>query len=209
MKLYDCATAPSPRRARIFIAEKGLDIPMHEINLREGEQFADWFKEKNPCCTVPALELDDGTCIPETMSICRYLEAEHPEPALFGRTSLEQAEITFWNRRVESEGMMGIAEALRNRAGGFKNRAMTGQLGLSQIPELAERGRLRAEHFMGVLDARLQDSEFVGGAAFSIADITALVFVDFAAWVKLVPGDELTNLKRWHEAVSARPSATA
>lgn len=207
MKLYDCATAPSPRRVRIFIAEKGLDIPKHEVDLRAGEQLSDWFRMKNPCCTVPVLELADGTCISETMAICRYLESQYPQPPLLGRTALEQAEFTAWNRRVENEGLMGIAEAFRNRSPGFKNRAMTGATNIAQIPELAERGRLRAENFMQVLDERLAQVPFVGGEVFGLPDITALVFVDFAAWVKLTPGEDRPALLRWHKLVSAREGA--
>lgn len=207
MKLYDCATAPSPRRVRIFIAEKGLDIPKHEVNLREGEQLSDWFKAKNPTCTVPVLELDDGSCITETMAICRYLESQYPEPPLLGRTPLEQADVTVWNRRVESEGLMGIAEAFRNSSPGFKNRAMTGADNIAQIPELAERGRARAERFMHVLEGRLADNRYVSGDEYGLADITALVFIDFAAWIKLAPGEDLSALVRWHETISQRPGS--
>lgn len=209
MKFYDCATAPSPRRVRIFVAEKGLDIPKHEVNLREGEQLSDWFKAKNPTCTVPVLELEDGTCLTETMAICRYLESQYPEPPLLGRTALEQADITAWNRRVESEGLMGVAEAFRNRSPGFKDRAMTGADNVAQIPALAERGRLRAERFMQVLEQRLADTPYVSGGEYGLADITALVFVDFAAWIKLVPGDDLAALAQWHQTVSQRPGSVA
>ena len=209
MKLYDCAPAPSPRRARVFIAEKGLNIPIQQVNLSEGEQFSDWFKEKNPACTVPVLELDDGACLTETMAICRYLEELHPEPALMGRTPIERARITTWNRRVEQDGYMAIAESFRNKAKGFRGRAVTGDIQVDQIPALIERGRQRALAFFDVLDQRLADREFMMGDEYTLVDISALICVDFASWIKLEPGDDRAHLKRWHEAVSARPSASA
>lgn len=209
MKLYDCAPAPSPRRARMFIAEKGLDIPTQQVDLQQGEQFSDWFKEKNPACTVPVLELDDGTCITESMAICRYLEEMHPEPALMGRTPIERARITTWNRRVEQDGYAAVAESFRNKVEGFRGRAVTGDIQVDQIPQLIERGRQRAAAFFDTLEQRLVGREYLMGDEFCLVDISALICVDFAAWIKLTPGDTRPELNRWHEAVSARPSATA
>ena len=208
MKFYDCKTAPSPRRVRIFIAEKGLDIETVEVDLRSGEQFGDAFTRLNPDCTVPVLELADGTCLTEVMGICRYLEAAHPEPPLFGRTPTEQGLVTGWNAKIEHQGLMAMAEAFRNSLPGFKGRALPGPVAHEQIPELAARGRERVAAFMAKLDARFADSEFVAGPDYSLADITALVFVDFATRAKLGPGDDATSLARWYDAVSSRPSAS-
>ena len=207
MKFYDCRTAPSPRRVRIFIAEKGLDIETVEVDLSSGEQFGEAFRRLNPDCTVPVLELDDGTCLTEVLGICRYLEAAHPEPPLFGRSPAEQGLVMGWNAKIEQQGLMAMAEAFRNSVPGLKGRALPGPAGYEQIPELAARGRERVAAFMARLDARLADSEYVAGADYSLADITALVFVDFAKRGKLGPGDDAAALARWHTAVSSRPSA--
>jgi len=209
MKLYDCATAPSPRRVRIYLAEKGIDVPKTEIDLRSGEHFKEPFASLNDRCDVPFLELDDGTGIGEPEAICRYFEAENPEPPMFGRTAKEQGLVSMWNHRIEMEGFMAIAEALRNKSSGFKGRALTGKVGYEQIPELAERGQKRTEVFFSNLNDLLSDRDFITGDAYTFADITAQAAVDFAAWLKIAPGDDQPHLKRWHEAVSARPSAKA
>lgn len=209
MKLYDCRTAPSPRRVRIFLAEKGLDVDTQQVDLRAGEQLGEAFRRINPDCTVPVLELDDGRRISEVIAICDYLENVHPAPALIGSAPAERAEVLMWNARLEQQGLAAIAEALRNTAKGLAGRALTGPDGCEQIPELAARGRQRAQAFFGRLDAHLGGREFVAGERFSMADITALVAVDFAAWVKLPLDPALANLARWHAAVSARDSARA
>ena len=207
MKFYDCASAPSPRRVRIFIAEKGLDIPVVEVDLRSGEQHGDAFAAINPHRTVPVLELDDGSRLINTAGICAYLEALHPQPALLGETPTEKACIAEAQWRVEMQGLMAVADVLRNRAKGFRGRALTGAAGFDQIPELADRGLRRIDLFFEELDAIVADRPFVAGGRYSIADITALVAVDFAGWVKKSLPDEAVNARRWHEAVSARPSA--
>ena len=207
MKFYDCAPAPSPRRVRIFIAEKGLDIPVVEVDLRSGEQHGDAFAAINPHRTVPVLELDDGSRLTNTAGICAYLEALHPQPALLGETPTEKACIAEAQWRVEMQGLMAVADVLRNRAKGFRGRALTGAAGFEQIPELADRGLRRIDLFFEELDAIVADRPFVAGDRYSIADITALVAVDFAGWVKKSLPDEAVNARRWHEAVSARPSA--
>jgi len=207
MKLYDCATAPSPRRVRIFLAEKGIEIPKVEVDLRNGEHLSAPFQEKNPWCTVPLLELDDDTFISETAAICGYLEALHPEPPLLGRDPRERALVTMWDRRCELDGFYAVSEVLRNKAKGLKGRALTGPHNVEQIPELVDRGRARVQHFFEALDAQLAKGEFLTGDSFTLADITALVTVDYAGWVKLTIPDELENAKRWHQAVSERPSA--
>ncbi len=207
MKFYDCAPAPSPRRARIFIAEKGLEIPVVQVDLRAGEQHADAFAAINPHRTVPVLELDDGSRITNTAGICAYLEALCPRPALLGETPAEKGHVAQMQWRMETQGLMAVGEVLRNRAKGFRGRALTGAVDFEQIPQLAERGLRRIDLFFEELDAILAESFFVAGDRFSIADITALVAVDFAGWVKKSLPDEAVHARRWHEAVSARPSA--
>ena len=151
MKLYDCQTAPSPRRVRIFAAEKGIDLEKVEIDLRAGEQFSDEFRKINPDCVVPVLELDDGTRITEVMGICDYLESIEPEPGLIGRTPLARARVLEWNAKVEQQGLLAMADLLRNAAKGFRDRALTGATEYAQIPELAERGHRRVIEFLGRL----------------------------------------------------------
>lgn len=207
MKFYDCQTAPSPRRVRIFIAEKGLDIPVVEIDLRNGEHLTEAYKKINPWCTVPALELDDGTVISEITACWRYLEEIQSDPPLLGVDSKDKALVEMWNRRMEFDGFYAVAEALRNSAKGMKDRALTGPVNVAQIPELAERGRARTERFLLTLNDILSDRQYVVGDRFSAADITAMVTVDFAAWVKIRPTDDLTNLNRWYTEVAARPAS--
>lgn len=209
MKFYDCATAPSPRRVRILIAEKELDIPTVQVDLRAGEHLTDEFKAINPHATVPVLELDDGTHLLDSNSISLYLDETFPEPNLMGRDAKEKAVIAGWNRFVEWDGLAAVAECLRNSAKGMKGRALTGPVSYEQIPELAERGRRRAEHFLTELNSRLTDSAFVAGDRFTIADITALVAVDFMKWIKLEPENSAHGLKRWHENASLRPGVVS
>jgi len=206
MKFYDCATAPSPRRVRVFIAEKGIEVPSAQVNLREGEQLGEEFRKLNPDCTVPVLELDDGTALTEVFAICQYLEESHPEPQLMGRDNRERALVTMWNAKIEQHGFAAIADMFRNKAKGFSGRAMTGPNDFAQIPELAERGRARTELFYDRLQERLADSEYVAGDTFTIADISAMVAIDFASWMKLEIG-ERPFLRRWYDTVSARPAS--
>ncbi len=210
MKLYDFPLSPSPRRARMFAAEKGLELEMVTVNIREMEQFEDSFRRISPNCTVPVLELDDGTLLTDSFSIWRYLEEIQPEPPMFGRTPLEKAVVEEWLRRVELEGYQACVEALRNGAERFKDRAVPGPVPFEQIPALAQRGHKRIQLFFETLDKRLAESQYVAGPDFTAADIHALITVDFAAGaVQETPSDELTALKGWYENVSARPSAKA
>lgn len=209
MKLYDCHTAPSPRRVRIFAAEKGIELDKVELDLTTGEQLGEAFREINPDCVVPVLELDDGTRLTEVNAICQYLEELKPEPALFGNTPLERASAIEWNAKAEQQGLVHMRDAFRNATKGLQGRALTGPTNYEQIPELAERGRKGTIEFMKRLEQRLDESEFLAGDRYSIADITAMVFVDFAAWIKIGIPDDATNLQRWHAAVSSRPSARA
>ena len=205
MRFYDCAAAPSPRRVRIFIAEKNIVIPTAQVDLAAGEQLTDAFRAKNPRCTVPVLELDDGTCLWETLAICDYLEAAYPQPPLMGHNAVERAQVLQWNHRIEQEGFMAGAELFRNSSPGFKDRALTGAENHEQIPALAERGRRRLETFLREMDKRFAMSAYIAGDAFSMADITALVTVDFARRLKFSV-DDLPHLKDWHARVSQRPS---
>ena len=209
MKLYDCTTAPSPQRVRIFLAEKGIDIPLVQVDLREGEQLGDAFREINPDCTVPVLELDDGTRISEIFAICQYLESQFPEPVLMGRNALERAMVSMWNSKIEQNGIAALAETLRNRAKGMRDRALPGPVNLPQIPELVQRGRLRAEAFFDRLDGQLSDHEFVTGDQFTMADITAYVMVQFAGWSKISIQEDQRHLQRWFNSVSKRPGVSA
>lgn len=209
MKLHDAEFAPSPRRVRIFLAEKGVEVPTRKVDLRNREQLSADYLRLNPCATVPCLELDDGTVIHQAVSICLYLEEIHPEPPLLGIDARDRAIVDMWNRRVEQEGLQAIMEAFRNGHPAFENRALTGPHNYAQIPELAERGRERTGHFLAMLDERLGESAYVAGEAFTIADISALVGVDFAAAVKVASIEGYENIERWYGAVSARPSASA
>ena len=209
MKFYDCTTAPSPRRVRIFLAEKGIELDTVQVDLGSGEQLGDAFRKVNPDCVVPALELDDGTCLSEVIAICQYLEELHPEPRLLGATSLERAQVSMWNAKVEQLGLLSMMDAFRNSAKGMVGRALPGPESYEQIPELAERGRQRVLQFFSRLDDQLADNEFVAGDRFSIADISALVLVDFAGWVKLPVPEGAQHLSRWYAEVAKRPSAAA
>ncbi len=209
MKFYDCTTAPSPRRVRIFLAEKGISVPTVQVDLRNGEHFTPEFRAINPDATVPVLELDNGTRITDAIGICVYFEAIHPQPPLMGESAEEKAVVTAWQRVAERNGFYAVMEAFRNKTPGFKDRALPGPYDYEQIPALAERGRTRVMHFFEQMDGRLAQTEFVAGGRYSIADITALVTVDFARWVKLPVPEECRHLRRWHAQVSARAGAKA
>ncbi|MEJ8856245.1 glutathione S-transferase [Variovorax robiniae] len=204
--LYDCSTAPSPRRARILLAEKGVTHETVQVDLRNGEQLGEAFRKLNPQCTVPVLKTDDGLLLTDNASITAWLEARFPEPALLGRTPAEKAEIASWNWRVEFEGLVAIAEALRNSVPAMANRALPGPVDYGQIPELAQRGLARVQQFFVTLNDRLASREFIASDRFSIADITAVVAVDFARIVKVKPGEQHPHLQRWREAMAQRPA---
>ena len=204
--LYDCATAPSPRRARILLAEKGVAHATVNIDLSKGEQLGAAYRAINPLCTVPALQLEDGQVLTDNAAIAAYVEARFPEPPLLGSTPLDKAEIASWNWRAEFEGLMAIAEALRNSSPAMVNRALPGPVDYAQIPELAQRGLARLQQFFNHLDARLAGRDYVAASGFSIADITAVVAVDFARVVRVKPGEQHANLRRWREAMAQRPT---
>ncbi len=204
--LYDCATAPSPRRARILLAEKGAAHETVQVDLKTGEHLSEVYRKINPMCTVPTLCTEDGAVLTDNAAITAYLEARYPEPPLLGITPTEKAEIASWNWRVEFEGLMAIAEALRNSTPAMANRALPGPVDYPQIPELAQRGLARLKQFFTTLNERLANREFVATERFSIADITAVVAVDFARVVKVKPGEQHPHLQRWRAAMAQRPS---
>ena len=203
---YDCATAPSPRRARILLAEKGVPHEAVQIDLRQGEQLSDAYRAINPQCTVPALRTPDGTVLTDNAAITAWVEASYPLPPLLGVTPADKAEIASWNWRVEFEGLMAIAEALRNSAPAMVNRALPGPVDYAQIPALAERGLKRVQQFFDMLNQRLNGREFIAAGQLSIADITAVVAVDFARVVRIKPGEQHANLRRWRDALAERPA---
>lgn len=202
--LYDCATAPSPRRARILLAEKGVPFDTVQVDLRSGEHLGEAYRRINPQCTVPALVTEEGPVLTDNAAIAAYLEARFPEPPLLGRTPLDKAEIAGWQWRVEFDGLMAIAEAFRNSSPAMVNRALPGPVDHAQIPELARRGLVRVQQFFRLLDDHLATRGFIAAGQFSLADITAVVAVDFARVVKLRPGDEHPHLRRWRDAMQAR-----
>lgn len=210
MKLYDYEHAPNPKRVHIFLAEKGLDMARVEIDLTNKQQLSPEYQEVNPLCQVPVLETDDGTRISECLAICHYLEDLHPDPNLFGLNADERAQVLMWNHIVEQEGLPGLAEALRNRINMFRDHALAGPVEYAQIPELVERGRKRARHFLDFMDRRLSGREYLALDRFSLADITLRVVVDMAARmsgkfdIKVL--DDRAALAAWHARVSERPS---
>ena len=204
--LYDCATAPSPRRARILLAEKGVAHDTVQIDLRTNEQLSEAYRAINPQCTVPALRTDDGLVLADNAAITAWLEARFPEPPVLGATPAEKADIASWNARVEYEGLLAIAEAMRNSAPALSERALAGPVNYAQIPELAARGQARARQFFATLDAHLASREFVAAERFSVADITAVVAVDFARVIKLRLDEQWPALQRWRAGMATRPS---
>ena len=204
--LYDCATAPSPRRARILLAEKGVAHETVQIDLRTNEQLGDAYRRVNPQCTVPALQTGEGALLTDNAAIAAWVEARFPQPALLGVTPAEKAEVASWNWRIEFDGLLAIAEALRNGSPAMANRALPGPVDYAQIPALAERGRARVQQFFEVLDKHLASREFIATDRFSLADITAVVAVDFARVVRIKPGETHPHLQRWRAAMGLRPS---
>lgn len=207
MKLFTWGRAPNPRRVLIYLREKGIDVPVEDagapgVPVLKPEFLAAW-----PHRRVPLLVLDDGTWIGEAMAICRYFETLHPEPPLMGRDAREAGLVEMWERIAEWEGLHAISEVFRNLRPEFADRSLAGhEAALPQIPALVERGTQRMRLFYEKFEARLADSEFVAGDRFSVADITTLCTVDFARVARLTIPDGCTSMKRWHAAVSARPS---
>jgi glutathione S-transferase len=203
MKLYDGGRAPNPRRVKIFLAEKGLTVPMEQVDLGQMAHKSPGYTAINPLQRVPALQLDDGTIITESIAICRYFEALHPEPPLFGQGAKHAAIVEMWQRRVEFHLLAQVAHVFRN-----SHPAMN-EMEVPQVPAWAEANKPRVMDFLALLDRELKDRRFVAGDRYTVADITGLVGVDFMKPAKLAVPDALTGLKRWHAEVSARPSARA
>jgi glutathione S-transferase len=202
MKIYESHSAPNPRRVRIFLAEKGIQVSYEEVDIGKAVNRGEDFRKKNPLSTVPVLELDDGTFISESVAICRYFEEAHPQPPLFGADAKQRALVEMWNRRMEFNILQPIADAFRQRHDFFKGR-------IRQLAEYAEVQRLNAEDGLDWLDRELAARPYIAGDQFSIADITAVVAIDFGRVSKIAIKPDQLNLARWHTEVSARPSAKA
>jgi glutathione S-transferase len=204
--LYDFHLAPNPLRARILLKEKGIDYDTVEVALPKGEQLTPEYRKINFACTTPTLKLADGTFITDNAGIAAWAEAEKPEPPLLGRTPSEKGVVASMAMWALEQGFHACGEAFRNSAEMFADRGVTGPLNHAQIPALAERGQKRAAAFLKTLDEQLAGKRFLAGEAFSYADITAWVSVNFAERIGLPAGPELKNLARWRAEVSARPA---
>ena len=203
MKLYDLPASPNTRRVRIFIAEKNLEIEMIPIDMMSGENKTEEYLAKNPLGRMPLLELDDGTCIAESIAICRYLENEFPDPPLFGTTSLEKAMIEMWQRRMEFQFLNPMIDIFRNTHEMWKDRIV-------QIPQVAEIASEGVKEQMVWLDQELEGKEYIAGGGYSIADITAqCAFVMGKAAVGIRIPEDLLNLSDWWSRVTSRPTARA
>ncbi len=202
MKLYDGGRAPNPRRVRIFLAEKGMSVPMEPVNLGALEHKTAAYTAINPLQRVPALVLDDGTVITESMAICRYFEGLRPEPPLFGRGGREEALVEMWNRRIELNLYEAVSAVFRHLHPAMREME-------NQIPEWGEANKPRAIALLALLDRELADRPYVAGEHYSVADITGLVAVDFMKPARLEVPEEFASLRRWHAQVTARPSAKA
>lgn len=203
MKLYDNRVAPNPRRVRIFLAEKGMSLPCEEVDLGKLAHKAGAFTAVNPFQRVPALALDDGTIICESIAICRYIEWLKPEPVLFGRAGLEAALVEMWERRIEHYLFAPVTHVFRHLHPAMKS------LEVPQVPAWGEANKARVFEALGLIDRELAGRPFIAGDAFTVADITGLVAVDWMKPARLAVPEELGNLRRWYAAVSARPSASA
>lgn len=210
LRLYHAAGSPNSRRVRIYLAEKGISLPLIPVDLGAREQFSEAYAAINPRRVVPTLVLGDGTAIGEVPAIWRYLEEANPAPPLLGTGPRGKALVQMWERRMELEGFAAVMETVRNRTEGLKGRAIAGPHGYEQIPALVERGTQRVADFHADLEALLATRDFVAGEGFSVADITALVTIDFATralGMGIPEGNAAT--RRWYDGVAARPSMAA
>ena len=203
MKIIEQNRAPNPRRVRIFLAEKGISVPFEQIDIMSKEHKAAGYTGLNPLQQVPTLMLDDGTAISESVAICRYFEELHPAPALMGTTPLEKARIEMWQRRIELALFFPVAHAFRHT-----HPAMA-ELEVPQVPAWGEANRIRAQDMLRILDKELSQRQYMAGPAFTIADITALVAIDFMKPARIERPVGLASLERWYGEVAARPSAKA
>ncbi|HXT06885.1 MAG TPA: glutathione S-transferase [Roseiarcus sp.] len=203
MRLYHSPFAPNARRVRMFLAEKGLELPLVPVDLAKLEQRSEDYNAVNPFQVIPALELDDGSVISESIAICRYLEELHPQPALFGTTPRERAEIEMWQRLAEFQLLFTIAQTFRHTHPAMR------EMENPQVPGWADSSRAKAMTAMRRFDRALASRRFLAGERFSVADITGLIAMDFTKPARIVVPDELVNLRRWRDEVGARPSAKA
>jgi len=203
MKLYDGGRAPNPRRVRVFLAEKGIQVPTEQVDLSTKAQKSAAFTAINPVQRVPVLVLDDGTVIAESIAICRYFEEIHPDPPLFGRGALEIATIEMWNRRLELHLLFPVSHVFRNTHPAMQ------ELEVPQVPAWAEANKPRIAEFLRILDRELANRPFVAGDKYSVADITGMVAVDFMRLPRLAVPDQCANVRRWHAELAGRPSASA
>ena len=209
MKVYDWHIAPNPRRLHIYLAEKGIKVDLEEVS-GEGFRLLPSYIAKYPHAMVPMLELDDGTLIGEVMAIARYFEELHPDPPLMGTHAKDKAIVEMWERRANEEGMLAASELFRNTHDAFAERGLPGSaLPVPRIPALVDRANARLARFFSKLDKQLADNEFVAGSRYTIADVTTLCGIDFAKWTAVEIPPDYKNLRRWYDAVSARPSAKA
>lgn len=210
MKLYDFGPAANAKRVRMFLAEKGIEIPIAEVQVRDGALFEEPYRTMNPFAVVPFLELDDGTVIGELVAICKYLEELHPEPSLLGRDARERALIEMWNRRLEIDGLMPMIHAVRNTNPLFAGRVVPGtRTDLAQLPEIAERGKAMLMILLERIDPILKDNAFIAGERFSIADITGFFMMNAAKILDVPFTERFPNVARWHADLASRPSAEA
>ena len=203
MKLFDGGKAPNPRRVRIFLAEKGISVPLVPVDMGSFGHRGEDVTGRNPLQRLPVLELDDGTILTESVAICRYFEELHPRPPLFGRSALERAQVEMWNRRMELNFFFSVAHAFRHIHPAMK------EWEVPQIAEWGEANKPKALEFLALLDKELAGREFAAGDHYTIADITGLVAVDFMKPARIVVPDELVHVRRWHAMLAARPSAQA
>ena len=209
MKIYDWHIAPNPRRLHIYLAEKGIEVPLEEVS-GDGFRLKPEYVAKYPHAMVPMLELDDGTHVGEAMAIARYFEETHPEPPLMGIDAKDKAVVEMWEKRANEESMLAASELFRNTHPDFADRGLPGSAEpIPQHEALRTRGKERLARFFTKLDAQLADNEFVAGSRYTIADITALCGIDFAGWTDVYIPPECRNVQRWYDQVSARPSAKA
>ncbi|PZO74537.1 MAG: glutathione S-transferase [Mesorhizobium amorphae] len=203
MKLFDGGRAPNPRRVRIFLAEKGIEVPLVPVDMGAMEHRGEELAARNPFRRLPVLELDDGTVLTESIAICRYFEELHPEPPLFGVGALGRAQVEMWQRRIELGFYAAVGAAFRHLHPAMR------EWEVPQVPEWGEANKPKALEFLQILDRELASRPFVAGDTYSVADITGLVTVDFMKPARLSVPDECTHVRRWYDSVSARPSAKA
>ena len=203
MKLYDGGKAPNPRRVRIYLAEKGLSVPLEPVDMGAMGHRSETIAARNPLMRLPVLELDDGKVITESIAICRYFEELHPEPPLFGTGAVGRAMVEMWQRRMELNLLAVVANAFRHTHPAMK------EWEVPQVAEWGEANRPKALDFMALLDRELASRPFGAGDAYSVADITGLVAMDFCKPARIAVPEDLLHLRRWHAEVSARPSAQA